>query len=272
MDIQSPERSQQSETSFTVRPRRTRGLRSSVQRRPNAARWLSLLIVIFITLTGAFVFAHPMFYVSTIEIGGIRYLPAEEVFARAGVSGFHILWVQPEQVEQSIAGSTSVDSVNAAVQWPARVIVVVNEREPALVWEEDGARYWVDVNGNMMVRRGEVANLVQVINLADSIPFICPGPTCEQEGDNIVQIDPALVSGAQQLKTLRDTITVLYYSEPEGLGFDDERGWRAYFGTGVNMDVKLVVYERLVAELLAQDERITYIDVSNPVAPFYGTR
>lgn len=272
MDIQSPERTQQSEAGFTLRPRRTRRLGSVVERKPNAVRWVSLTIVIFITLVGAFVFAHPMFYVTRIEIGGLRYMSAEEVFSRAGVAGFHILWVQPEQIEANIADSTSVASVDVAVQWPARVIVLVSEREPALVWEEDGARYWVDVNGNMMVRRGDVQNLIQVINLADSIPFICPGPACQQEGDNIVQIDPALVSGAQQLKTLRDTITVLYYSEPEGLGFDDERGWRAYFGTGLNMDVKLVVYERLVAELQEQNTNITYIDVSNPAAPFYGTR
>lgn len=272
MDIQSPERGTQTETGFTVRPRRTRRLAGTLERRPQIVRWVSLSMVIFIVMVGTFIFAHPMFYVSSIEIGGIRYLSAEEIFSRAGVAGLHILWVQPDEVEQNIAESTSVAAVDVAVQWPARVIILVREREPALVWEEDGARYWVDVNGHMMVRRGEVENLIRVINQADGIPFICPGPTCPEEDESIIQIDPDLVLGAQQLKTLRANISVLYYSEPEGLGFDDERGWRAYFGTGLSMDVKLLVYERLVAELTSQGVDITYIDVSNPAAPFYGTR
>jgi cell division septal protein FtsQ len=216
---------------------------------------------------GVILFTNPMFYVMRAEIGGVRYVPAEEIFTQSGIAGFHILWVEPDVVAERIAASPSLSSAQVVVQWPSRVIILVREREPALVWEQGGARYWVDVNGNLMLMRRDLPNLVRVVNEGEAIPFYCPGPACVEGG--VVSIDPAVVLGAQQLKTLRNQIDVLYYDPVRGLSYQDGRGWRGYFGIGTDMDRKLQVYEALVASLEERGVRTTYIDVSNPGAPFY---
>lgn len=261
-----------------VRPQRRSILRPASQRRPLPVpvlkqrgfglRWLSLLLVLAFVGGGVFLFTDPMFFVNRVEVGGARYVPAEEIFASSGVAGYHILWIDPQVVAERIIQSPSLSSAEVEAQWPARVVIVVREREPALVWQQGDQSYWVDVNGHLMVMRRDLPGLVRVVNESASIPFFCPGPACAD--DDAISINPAVVRGAQQLKTLRPDLEVLYYDEARGLSFQDERGWRVYVGVGTDMVFKLQVYERLVADLLARGVRLLLIDVSDPAAPYYA--
>jgi hypothetical protein len=230
-------------------------------------RFVSGGLAIGLIALGIVIFTNPVFFVTQVEVGGVRYVPADEIFTNSGTAGTHILRIVPDAVREQVLKSPSLSSARVVLQWPARVIILVREREPALVWEQGGERYWVDVNGNLMLLRKELPTLVRVVNEGEAIPFSCPGPGCAGEGK--VTVDPAVVLGAQQLKTLRSNIDMLYYDPVRGLSYQDGRGWRGYFGTGTNMDLKLKIYETLVDNL--QRRRITpiYIDVSNPEAPFY---
>ncbi len=261
-----------------ARPRRPPASQPAVRRRGQFGirvplssgfnwRWISGALALVLIGAGIFIFTSPLFRVTQAEIGGLQYVPAEEVFTASGVAGRHILMIDPTEVSEQVTASPSFDSVQVWIGWPARVVIVVREREPALVWEQGGNRYWVDVNGNLMVMRRDLPNLVRVINEGEAIPFQCPGPACTDE--NRVTIDPAVVLGTQQLKTLRPNIDVLYYDPVHGLSYQDGRGWRAYFGVGINMGLKLAIYETLVANLVSRGVQPIYIDVSDPDAPFY---
>lgn len=230
-------------------------------------RFVSGGMAIGLLTVGVLIFTNPVFFVTQVEVGGVRYVPANEIFTHSGIAGYHILWVVPQEVEKRVVESPSLASARVVLQWPARVIILVREREPALVWEQRGERYWVDVNGNLMLMRRELPSLVRVVNEGEAIPFSCPGPGCPQEGK--VTVNPSVVLGAQQLKTLRSNIDMLYYDPVRGLSYQDGRGWRGYFGTGTNMDIKLAIYETLVDNLQQRGITPVYIDVSNPDAPFY---
>ncbi|HEC22969.1 MAG TPA: FtsQ-type POTRA domain-containing protein [Chloroflexi bacterium] len=263
--IETPRRSRDARP--VARRRGRFGIRRAVGRGGFQWRWISGLIVLLLTGTGIFIFTSPMFYVHQAEVGGVRYVPAEEVFTAAEIAELHVLWVDPDEVAKRVAASPSLESAQVFVGWPARVVILVQEREPALIWEQGGQRYWVDVNGNLMLMRRELPGLLRIVNEGEAIPFHCPGPGCTEE--NTVTIDLAVVQGAQQLKTLRSNIDVLYYDPVRGLSYQDGRGWRGYFGTGTDMNLKLVVYETLVDDLMARGIQPVYIDVSNPDAPFY---
>jgi hypothetical protein len=272
--IRTPRRIRDSQPA--ARPQRRRRPRRQPSRQPPqqprqrggfGMRWLSLLLCVLIIAAGVVVFTNSTFYVTRAEIGGVRYVPAEEIFTESGIAGYHILWVDPEVVAGRIAALPDFSSAQVIVQWPARVVILVREREPALVWEQSGRRYWVDVNGHLMIMRRDLPELVRVVNEGEEIPFHCPGPACREA--DAVTIDPAVVRGAQQLKTLRSGIDVLYYDPVHGLSYRDGRGWRGYFGSGTDMDRKLHIYEELAANLEGRGIRPTYIDVSNPDAPFY---
>jgi cell division septal protein FtsQ len=91
-------------------------------------RAVSLLMILVLLVAGAVIFTNPIFYVRQVQIGGVRYVPAEEIFTQAGIAGFHVLWVDPSEVASRIAASPSLDSSTVIVQWPARVIILVRER------------------------------------------------------------------------------------------------------------------------------------------------
>ena len=82
-------------------------------------------------------------------------------------------------------------------------------------------------------------------------------------------IDTPIINGALQLKDLRPNIEHLFYRPENGLSYQDGRGWRGHFGTGSDMDQKLVVYETLVEDLLNKGKVISYISVRNQAKPFY---
>jgi hypothetical protein len=239
---------------------------------PEGFNWrlVSLALCLAIGAALVYLFANPVFYVQRAEIGGLRYVPPEEVFASAGIANYHVLFVDTAQVEQNVLQSPSLESAQVSVAWPARVIINVREREPALVWEQGSDRYWVDVNGNLMQLRRDLPSLVLVVNEGNAIPFRCSGPGCQGASSATPGIDPAVVLGAQQLKTLRSNIDVLYYDPVHGLSYQDGRGWRGYFGTGTDMNDKLVVYETLIADLLARGAQPIRIDVSSLSAPYYS--
>lgn len=230
-------------------------------------RWVSLGLALLLTAALGLLFLHRGFYVSRIEVGGVTYMPAEEVYTRTGIAGEHILRVDPAAVAGRVASSPSLETAEVIVEWPARVVVIVREREPAIVWEQENKRYWVDGRGHLMAMRKDLPELVRVVNEGDAIPFTCPGPACAEDGE--VMIDPAIVAGTQHLKTLRGNIEMLYYDPVHGLSYQDGRGWRGYFGVGADMELRLAVYETLIEDLEARGVVPVYIDVSNPDAPFY---
>jgi cell division septal protein FtsQ len=218
--------------------------------------------------TAYYLFTDDRFIIRSIQIGGLRYVPAEEVFNETGIAGQSILMVDPEAVVERLELMPSLDSAEVVqVEWPAQIVIQVREREPALMWEQDDNRYWVDLNGHLMVVRRDLPNLLRVVNEGEAIPFQCPGPRCAEQDE--ITIDPDIVRGAQHLKTLRGNIDVLYYDPVRGLSYLDGRGWRGYFGVGTDMDRKLIIYETLVANLESRGLRPLYIDVSHPDAPYY---
>jgi len=259
-----------------VRRRSRYGLRIKIARpRPEMMRrgwrWASGGLSLAIGITLAIVLTAEQFYVNQIEVGGLRTMPAEEVFAVSGVAGYHIFWIDADKVAEAVASSPSIATANARVYWPARVVVQVNEREPALVWEQEGKRYWVDVRGNLMAQRQDLPNLIRILSESPAVPVGCPGTDCP--GGDIsgrVSIEQDVIEGALQLKTLRADIEVLYYDAESGLSFEEDGGWRAYFGVGTDMRQKMLIYEAIVANLQARELRPTYLDVSNPDAPVYG--
>lgn len=260
-------------------PRRTTGVGPQARPKPRLGvrlvpdferipwRLVSGLLFLLILGFGIFLFTSPMFYVTRAEVGGLRYTSPEEIYTQSGIAGYHVLWVDPAAVARQIAGNPSLDRAEVLVRWPARVVILVGEREPAIVWQQSGKGYWVDVRGHLMLQRRDLPNLVRVINEGEAIPFQCPGPRCANQDS--ISIDTDVVLGTQHLKTLRPNIDVLYYDPSRGLSYQDGRGWRGYFGVGTDMDTKLVIYETLVDELMARGIQPVYIDVSNPDAPFY---
>jgi hypothetical protein len=207
-------------------------------------------------------FSADIFYIHRISVGGTRYLSPEEVYALSGVADMHVFWVDPEQVRQNVLRSTTIADVDVQVGWPPNMVtVIVQEREPALVWEQSGVTTWIDVQGRVMSQREDRADLIRVVSSVDDGPL---SPN--------VQIGVDIVSGALQMRSLNQSLTSLRYDPIGGLGYNDARGWEAWFGTGNDMAAKIAVYNALVDNLQSRGITPRLVNVVSADDPFWCCR
>jgi len=64
----------------------------------------------------------------------------------------------------------------------------------------------------------------------------------------------------------------LIYDPNHGLGFEDPRGWLAYFGVGGDMVVKVRTYQAIVAGLAQIRQPVAVISVADAAAPYIGSK
>ncbi len=210
---------------------------------------LSAVLYLFLT--------SPAFSVSSVAIGGEKYLSREEIFRDANVAKQHVFWIDPKDVAARLKTVPNIADATVLVGWPPDIVqIVIVEREPALTWEQQ-IRVWVDVNGIVMKQREDRADLLRIVvpNATEPIGV----------GDRIPQ---NIIDGALQLRNRYPAIDVLLYDSMKGLGYHDGRGWTVWFGTGESIDTKLLVYNRLVESIYPAVQPGEII-MTDPDRPYY---
>lgn len=247
--------------------------RSARPAAPQAARggfglsWRVVSGLIVVALIGLLVllFTTDAFYVYGPDIQGLDYMTPNEVFAISGIANLHVFWVDPAEVRRSLLESPTIADARIEVGFgPPLVTIYVQERQPALAWEQAGVQVWLDVQGRVMRQRGTRPDLlrVQVATLVDGPPT--------------GSIDSAIVAGALQLDQLLPDLQVLRYHPDYGLGYTDLRGAQVWFGTGTDMPEKILIYNAIIGNMagnsaFARCAPPASIFVMNPDAPYCST-
>lgn len=237
-------------------------IQHGVRERPLAggARMVSAVIVLGMVIVLLLFFVTDTFYVHGAAVGGTEFLTTSDVYTISGMDGWHLFWIDPAQVRVNLLAYTTIADATVQTGWPPNMLqIVIEEREPALVWEQAGVTVWLDLQGRVMSQRADVAGLLRVI--ADSIEADALGPNTRLPVD--------VVSGALQLRQLVPDLQVLRYDPAKGLGYNDPRGWEAWFGSGADMAEKMLIYNAVVADIQTDGVLPSEINVGNPDAPVY---
>ena len=223
-------------------------------------RMFSGFIVISLSILLFLFFTTDFFYVHSIAIGGLKYMTKEEVFALTNIANMHIFWVDPAEVRKNILRSPTVADADVQVGWPPQMVqIIIQEREPAVVWVQSGLPTWVDIQGRVMNQREDRPDLLKVLSDVQDGPL----------GQN-VQLGVDIISGALQLKALNPSMTTIRYNPTKGLGYQDQRGWLVWFGVGTDMPEKIAIYNAMVSNLTGRGIQVGEINIVNPDAPFYS--
>ncbi len=226
-------------------------------------RLVSGAIVVVLSLVLVFFYTSNVFYVRSISVGGLKYLTKEEVFAFADIAEMHVFWINPTQVRESLMRSPSVADAEVWIGWPPQMVnIVLEEREPALVWEQNGTAVWVDIQGRIMAQRQNRDDLM--IIQADM--NVSEGPLSESG-----RVNPDIVVGALQIQELRPDVTMLRYDPAKGLGFPNAGGWQVWLGSGAHMQEKMNIYNTLEANLILRGIQPSEINIVDPDYPYYTT-
>jgi hypothetical protein len=224
------------------------------------------------------------FYLTTIPVNGVTSIPAHEIVEASELAGAHIFSADPGVAAQNIMDVPGVISATVTLKWPNEVEISIAENTPVASWVEGENRFWITSDGDLIPARASNEGLMAIeseIPRNDPAPAAADADAAEiEEGsaeipipaapDAEVEFVPAdVLAGALMLQELRPEINHLYYRPATGLSFEDGRGWRVFFGSGTDMNQKLVVYETIVAELSNQGLTPIYISVSNQEKPYF---
>lgn len=226
-------------------------------------RFVSGLLVLALSGLLFVFFATDLFYVRTIAVGGAHYLDESEIFRYAGIAETHVFWVDPEEVrERLIESSEVIADAQVVVGWPPNMVkILIEEREPQVIWIQSGVIALVDLHGNVLrytIEGEELPDLIHVVSEG-----MLEGPPGAE-----TPIPAAAVSGVLQLRQLGFQ-GELRYHPVNGLGFREVGGWDVWLGVGTDMPNKLNIYEVLRDNLLTRGITPVEINVVNPDGAYY---
>jgi hypothetical protein len=208
-----------------------------------------------------FLLTSHSFEVQALHVDGLQYLSPDSIVAASELSGANLFLISPAAAEAGILRKIpAVRRAQVSVDFEGQVVVDVQEREPILLWVQDGSSYWVDAEGVFFPALAERSDLVR-LEVREQGPEIA--------FDGAADIDPQVVVYALELTVALPSGTQVIYDTRHGLGMMDPGGWMVYFGNSGQIEQKLDVYRRLMDSLTARGIRPGMVSVENLGQPFY---
>jgi hypothetical protein len=230
-------------------------------------RFLSFILSAILGTALYFAFNLPQLRVTEAQVTGNQIVTPADVNSVLNISGQPIFMLTPSDMETRLRlNYPELVSVRVNVTLPNLVTVNVTERKPAIRWEQGGGYTWVAEDGVAFRPRGEMVGLISV--MAESAP-----PVAGAVADPLSPAPFISADMVQALKGLAGHVPPgqsILYDARMGFGWNDPRGWRAYFGATPNdIELKMRVYEAMVASLTQRGIRPALINVTYPTAPYY---
>ncbi len=257
------------ETAGTLILGRARVGRSSKIRHSRfAGRYLLILSLVTMVAGALWLALDDRFYVYHANVVGAVRVSPDEVFRASGLPGLHILWARSAEIEARVLTALpTLESARAVcgLQPPApgaglpaaSCTITVVERQPRVMWDEDGQLWWIDDAGVIFSAQGTLLE-----------GWLVRGPLPRDDDD---RLDERVRIGLAELWTSGADVSLPFtYVPGRGLVFTDERGWRVIVGQGPGMAMRLQVLEWLAADLEARGLTPRFVDVRFSDAPYYS--
>lgn len=209
--------------------------------------------------------ASPTFRVAEASVEGNRILTAAQVHMIVGATNKPSFLIDAPAAERALLRQPEVLSAEVRVGWPNRVSVSLVERHPMIEWDDAGRVWWICPDGVAYLKHGEWPGVVRVRSEAEALT-ITEDPLQPAISADVLR--SAAVLNAQ----LPEEAASLVYDPKHGLGFEDPRGWLAYFGVGGDMVVKVRTYQAIVAGLAQIRQPVAVISVADAAAPYIGSK
>jgi hypothetical protein len=237
--------------------------------RPNLGRRLpSFLVVALLATAIYFAFNTPQLRVTQAQVVGAQILTPAEINAALDVAGVPAFLLMPSELEKRLRLQfPELSAAQVDVTLPNTVSVHVVERKPVVRWEQGDGYTWISEDGIAFRPHGDLPGLIGVVALSappvegivSSDPLM-PAPF----------LDPDLVKTIKGLAGHVPPGAQILYEESFGFGWNDPRGWKVYFGMSASdVELKMRVYESLVASLTGRGIQPAMINVTYPTAPYY---
>jgi len=237
--------------------------------RPNLGKRLpSFLIVALLASALYFAFNTPQLRIAQAQVIGNQMLTPAEINSALDITGQPTFLLMPAELEKRLRLQfPELAAAKVDVSLPNTVSVQVVERKPIIRWEQGDGYTWVSEDGIAFRPHGDMQGLISVVALSAppiegiiSSDSLTPAPF----------LSPEMVRSIKGLAGHVPPGVTIIYDESFGLGWNDPRGWQVYFGTSAtDVELKIRVYEAMVASLTGRGIQPALINVTYPTAPYY---
>ena len=233
-------------------------------------RAASAALAIALTVALYLLFTLPYFRVSTPQISGNQYLSTEILNKTLNLKGKTLFTIIPENLERELLlNHPGLANVEITLSLPNVASVTVTERQPALIWQQDGKSAWIDVEGVAFRTTGHLDGLITVSALGSP-----PAPLVDASARSELAPPPYIASetviALQSLVLHVPQGTPIIYDPKTGLGWTDPRGWTVQMGDITEkMVLKLRLYESIVAWCEANSVHPVLVNLEHPHSPYY---
>lgn len=251
-------------------------------------RALSGLLVIALFALISFALNSDQFKVEKPVIEGATRVSVSDIEAVLKFNGRSVFTIDPfaarVQLEKSFP---ELQQVSVLVGFPNQVSVSFSERTPVIAWKLSDQTLWIDPQGTIFNARGEAPPDLLTITSADNPPqaVIAPTPGATLVPNDVPavlqdkpvevapktkQMDLDIMASALLLSEQLPKNTNLVYSESEGLGWHDSRGWDVYFGKTLDdLEMKISMYQAIIDQLEQKGITPSYVNLEYLSAPYY---
>lgn len=220
----------------------------------------AMLILVVILLRSLLL--APQFFVAEAVVAGNDLLMAHQVRSIAQVDDLSVFLIDPSAGEARFSSIPEVASAKIRVGWPNRVEIQIAERVPLVSWHDGYRDWWLSEEGVAFLKHGEREGLVHIHSET---------PVLDIQRDPLAQvIDPQVLVAAGVLAAQIPETNSLLYDTVHGLGFEDERGWTAFFGVKGDMVMKVRLYRAIGGHLEQRSIAPSLVSVKEPSAPYYS--
>ena len=139
-------------------------------------RLASISIAVVLGVVIYLALSLPYFRVPNATVQGNNRITREEIESVTGIVGQSIFTIQPNEVETRLRMNyPELLSAQVKVYVPNHVYITVGERQPVILWQQDGGYTWIDATGVAFRPRGAVTGLIPVQGLVTP-PIGTPAP------------------------------------------------------------------------------------------------
>jgi hypothetical protein len=224
------------------------------------------------------------FQVKNVEVTGISRVSAADIQAVVDSSNKSIFTLDRQKtINALLTAFPELTDIHLKVSFPNTVVMRVTERQPIVSWNGPDEVQWIDTEGVVMPARGDGGALL-AINATSAAPVLSTGTTDASASDTaattentdaapvINHIDPQVLKTAISLGAQLPEGASLVYDPINGMGWNDSRGWKVYFGLDLsNIQLKLGEYQAIVDRLSTLGVKPSLVSVEHIDAPYYRT-
>jgi cell division septal protein FtsQ len=216
---------------------------------------VALLVLLAATL--ALLFSSDAYFVRGADIHGFTWLSPGTIYQIAGIDGVSIFYLDPTTIANKIKGMAAVESASVTCRLPNQVAIQLVERTPLAVWQTGGVQYWVDGQGVLFERGGDL-----------------PDPTIIVEQDAVQRspgerVDRRVVQTAVGLSAHLQGARIYAYSALDGISFDLPDDLRVLMPTDEDSGTMVTALQSLREYIASQGQKPHLIDLRYGNHPYW---